>query len=232
MTAPALASSPATGGAQGRIAALFDIDNTLLPGATSERLVVRHLIRHRHFSARAAWGTLVAMARHARIGPFHALRLHRPYLRGWRVDDIDALGAEVFATEIAPRLARRGIARVREHQEQGHLVALLSGAPPFLTAPLARYLAITDVLATPLAVANDRYTGELQGDHPYGIYKALLAQRFARERGLDLAASYAYADHHSDVRLLSLVGHPVCVNPTPRLRQQAQRFGWPVEEFR
>ncbi|MDP9372939.1 MAG: HAD-IB family hydrolase, partial [Chloroflexota bacterium] len=159
-------------------------------------------------------------------------RLHRPYIRGWPVARLQALGEEAFAAAIAPRLSRRGEARVGEHRARGHLTALLSGAPPFLLAPLARRLAVAHVIGTPLAVVDGAYTGALAAGHPYGEEKAALARRFAAAHGVDLAASYAYADHHSDAPLLALFGHPVCVNPTPRLRRLAARFGWPVEEFR
>ncbi len=124
------------------------------------------------------------------------------------------------------------MARVRRHQAAGHLVALLSGAPPFLLALLGQLLGIAQVIGTPLAVEDGAYTGGLAGKHLYGPEKAVLAARFARQHAVDLAASYAYADHHSDARFLLLFGHPVCVNPTPRLRRLAARFGWPVETFR
>ncbi|MGB9880172.1 MAG: HAD family hydrolase, partial [Anaerolineae bacterium] len=38
-------------------------------------------------------------------------------------------------------------------------------------------------------------------------------------------------DSHSDLPLLELVGHPVAVNPDPRLKRVAQKRGWPVEYF-
>ena len=213
------------------VAAVFDVDNTLLPGASSERLFIRFLIERRHLGWRAALGTLAAMVRYARLGPFHALRQHRPYLRDWQVARLQALAEEAFATTIVPRLSRRGVERVREHQARGHLTVLLSGAPPFLLAPLSRQLSIEHVIGTPLVIAEGVYTGALAGGHPYGEEKALLARRFADAHGIELAASYAYADDHSDAPLLRLFGHPVCVNPSPRLRRLAVRCGWPVEEF-
>jgi HAD superfamily phosphoserine phosphatase-like hydrolase len=120
---------------------------------------------------------------------------------------------------------------VRWHQERGHHVALLSGAPHFLAELLAAYLGVGTILATPLALEGGRYTGGLADLHPYGARKALLAQRFAAAQGVALAASYAYADHHSDATLLALFGHPVCINPTARLRRIAAREGWPTERW-
>lgn len=214
-------------------AAIFDVDNTLLPGASSEQLFIRFLIERRHLGLGAAYGTALALLRHARLGsPRAILREHRPYIRGWTAERLAPLAEEAFATIIAPRLSARAVARVRWHQEEGHLVALLSGAPPFLLAPLGRCLGIARVLGTPIAVVDGVYTGSLSGTHLYGPEKAALAVRFAREEGVDLGASYGYADHHTDARFLMLFGHPTCVNPTPRLRRIAGRFGWAVEEFR
>lgn len=215
-----------------RVAAVFDVDNTLIPGTSSERLFIRYLIRRRQLGWRAAYRTLAVMARYARLGPFRTIRQYRPYLRGWTVARLEALGNDAFAAAIAPRLSRRGVECVREHQARGHLTVLLSGAPPFLLAPLSRFLGIAHVIGTPLAVVDGAYTGNLDGKHPYGEEKAALARRFARAHAVDLGASYAYADHPSDAPLLRLFGHPVCVNPSRGLRRQAARCGWPIEEFR
>jgi phosphoserine phosphatase len=35
----------------------------------------------------------------------------------------------------------------------------------------------------------------------------------------------------SDVKLLEMVGHPVVVNPDPRLRKRAEERGWPIEDW-
>lgn len=214
------------------IAAVFDVDNTLLPGTSSERLFILYVVRQRYLGPRAALATLQVMARHARRGPFYALRHHRPYLRGWRLADLERLGEEAVQATIVPRLSARAVATVRRHQALGHLLALLSGSLPFLLAPLARHLGIAQIIATPLALDAGVYTGELAGNHPYGRQKAILAHQFAREHGVDLAASFAYADHHSDASFLALFGHPVCVNPTARLRRLAARNGWPVQDWR
>ena len=214
-----------------RIAAVFDVDNTLLPGTTSERAFIAYLIRNGHYGPRATLRTLLTIVRHAHLGPSGALRIHRPYLRDRTVVEVARLAERVFASRILPRLSPNGLARIRWHQGRGHLVALLSGAPEFLVALLAMHLRVETVIGTPLQITSSRYTGALAGLHPYGERKAILARQFISDHQIDPVASYAYADHHTDAEVLQLFGHPTCVNGTPRLRQLAARHGWPIEDW-
>jgi phosphoserine phosphatase len=43
-----------------------------------------------------------------------------------------------------------------------------------------------------------------------------------------LENSYAYGDNQADIPLLKLVGNPVVVSPTPKLRKVAQKNNWPT----
>lgn len=214
------------------IAAVFDVDRTLLPGTTAERLFLRYLIRERVLGARAAIETLRFAAVRGGADPVRAIREHRPYFRGQRAVGMKELGRRCFQEVIQPRLASRGIERVRDHIEAGHRTILLSGSVPFVLQPMAHELGVDDLICSRIDIADGRLTGRLVGLHPYGAAKAALIRRFAEKERVDLDASFCYADHHSDEGILRLFGHPVCINPTDRLRGIAQRLGWPVEEFR
>ena len=54
----------------------------------------------------------------------------------------------------------------------------------------------------------------------------------AELHGLDLDQSFAYADSHSDLPMLSCVGNPVAVSPDVPLMRAAGRNGWSVVEWR
>jgi HAD superfamily hydrolase (TIGR01490 family) len=211
------------------IAAIFDVDNTLLPGMTSERIFIRSLYRRGLYGPRVVLRTLGTLARYAHLGPVRTLRTHRPYLHGLAAAEVERLAESVFTDEILPSLSPTGLARVRDHLQQGHLVALLSGSPRFLVELLARHLGVAQFIGARLTLTGERYTGDLSDLHPYGENKLTFARRLADEHNFDLRDAYAYADHHTDADLLRAVGHPVCVNPTPRLRRLAARFNWPVE---
>lgn len=214
------------------IAAVFDVDRTLLPGTTAERLFLRYLVRERVLGARAAIETLSFAVAGGQGHPFQAIREHRPYFRGQGSAGMKELGRRCFEDVIRPRLAGSGVERVRYHREAGHRTVLLSGSVPFVLQPMAAELGVDDLICSRLDEADGRLTGRLVGLHPYGAAKAALIRRFAEKERVDLGASFCYADHHSDEGILRLFGHPVCINPSKRLRGIAQRLGWPVEEFR
>jgi phosphoserine phosphatase len=56
-------------------------------------------------------------------------------------------------------------------------------------------------------------------------------RELAAEEGLDLSASTAYSDSHTDVPFLEAVGHPVAVNADRRLKRIARVRGWPTISF-
>lgn len=232
--------TPPTAGGAAAIGAIFDVDRTLLPGTTAERLFLRYLWEKRELGVREALLTAGFVLRHLRPTPSRiaqSIRRHRPYLIGKDLATMQSLGADCFARDIKPRLAQRGIETVERHRAAGHTTVMLSGALWFILQPMAEYLGVNHMIATRLAVKTmdgahgPKLTTRLEGPHPYGRAKALLMQRFATEHALHLSDSYCYADHYTDAEMLALVGHPVCVNPDTRLRAIAAERGWIVEVF-
>jgi hypothetical protein len=61
-----------------------------------------------------------------------------------------------------------------------------------------------------------------------GQRKEELLQHLVARYNIDLARSYAYGDHETDIPVLREVGHPVAVVPTVKMRAHAERNGWPV----
>ena len=75
-----------------------------------------------------------------------------------------------------------------------------------------------DVVATRYGVdADGTYDGTLDGPFVWSTGKLAAVREWADEHDVDLAESYAYSDSVYDTPLLSAVGHPVVVNPDPRM---------------
>jgi HAD superfamily hydrolase (TIGR01490 family) len=218
---------------QSIVAAVFDVDRTLVPVTTTERIFIRYLFRKRVIGLRVAARTLLFLLKSLRHAtPFEAIRRQRAYLQGQSYDKMERLARHCFEHDIKPKLSEAGLTAIREHKAQGHNIVLLSGSLDFLLRPLKEYVGADHLIAARMEVIDGTLTGKIVGNYPFGSYKASLIQHFAEEHGLDFSQSYAYADHHTDHELLRLFGTPVVINPKPKMQALARREGWTVKEFR
>ncbi len=117
---------------------------------------------------------------------------------------------------------------IDEHRAAGRPVVIATTTPYDLVRPLADLLGIDAVIATRYGERDGVYTGRIDGEFvwSHGKYRAVKA--WADEQGVSLAESYAYSDSYYDVPLLNAVGHPYVVNPDPRMRLQALARRWPT----
>ncbi len=149
-------------------------------------------------------------------------------------NEADLMGrARAFVAErVVPTLYPEAVERIRWHEAQGHAVAIVSGATRFVVEPLARHLGLRHFLYTQLETDRGRLTGRIVDPVCFEEGKIFWLKRFVDERGIDLAKSWFYTDSVTDLPLLNLVGHPVPVNPDPRLYRAARRRSWPVRLFK
>jgi phosphoserine phosphatase len=61
-----------------------------------------------------------------------------------------------------------------------------------------------------------------------GTAKADAVRDTMMQLGLTPADCYAYADHSSDLDMLTQVGHPRVVGADPVLNRHAKQHGWPI----
>ena len=109
---------------------------------------------------------------------------------------------------------------------------LLSSSSCYLGQAVSRELAFDDYVCNRFEVDDaGRYTGRLFEPLCFGPSKVVLAERYVREHGVGLDACTFYSDSHSDLPMLEAVGHPVVVDPDPRLRRHARQRGWPVQDW-
>ncbi len=209
----------------GYVAAVFDVDQTLVKGHT-ERLFFVYLVRQGRIKMSRAVTYLGGLA----ARPQDRFQ-NKGYLKGLEVEEITALAKQCYEKLILPRLSRQALACVRDHQAQGHGIVLLTGSLSCLVSPLKEDLAADWLIATELAANDHCFTGEICGLHPRGKNKSLLLQELSRTYGLDLPQSYAYGDHWQDLTVFESVGHPVAVNPSWRLKRLARQNHWPIRYF-
>lgn len=230
-------------------AAFFDIDRTLVVGTSLERCFLRLAWREKALGPAVLGKNFLAGLQALGLFPakgafpippgldfFTRLRYaffsgNKSYLRGLSLERCRTLAEETFRREVFPRLSLRGMETVHRHRSEGRRIILFSGTLDFLGEPLRAYLSAERLLAARPEVRDGVLTGRLIEPHPYGEAKRILLLALAAEEGLDLACSYAYADHHTDIPFLASVGNPVAVNPDRRLAHEATRRNWAIETW-
>jgi HAD superfamily hydrolase (TIGR01490 family) len=218
-------------------AAFFDVDNTLMRGASiyhfARGLAARGMFGPRDL-ARLTWGQLAfRFGGSENFGHIDAAReAALAFVAGHDVADIVGLGEEIYDDTMADRIWEGTRKLTQSHLDAGQRVWLVTATPVELANILARRLGLTGALGTVAESAGGVYTGRLVGGLLHGEAKAAAVQALARREGLDLSRSSAYSDSVNDLPMLQLVGHPNVVNPDSRLLAEARRQNWPVHDFR
>jgi HAD superfamily hydrolase (TIGR01490 family) len=213
------------------VAAFFDVDNTLLPGVACEIRFFRFLWSRGVVGWRELGESIWWLFRKSRSFSLHPLREHKLYLAGKRSSEIERLAEEFCRSEMIPKVSPQGLERLEHHRRAGHQIILVTGAPDFLVAPLAAFLGVTTVFSAKPIQQDFVYTGELAPPLPYGQGKQALILVHVREKGIDLATSFAYGDSPGDIETLKLVGHPLVINPIRGMHRLARRQGWVIERW-
>jgi HAD superfamily phosphoserine phosphatase-like hydrolase len=153
-------------------------------------------------------------------------------LRHMSEDRIGELADEYYADVLKDRIYERGRELIKKARKEGHRIVLISEGIEPVVAKLASELAADDFVSNRLEFDHGEATGKLLepiiGGHDAGTW----VKRYAREHGVSLERSFAYAAHGADLLLLSAVGQPCAVNPDFALRGAARDADWPVLEYR
>jgi HAD superfamily hydrolase (TIGR01490 family) len=210
----------------------FDLDRTVL-AVNSASAWIRREVRAGHLSRRsAAHGALWLGAYH--LGYSRVDRMvHAAVstLAGTPEALLEARTRAFWDDEVRPRIRPGAWQAVARHREAGEHLVLLTGSSPYLSALAVEALGLDAYLCTRFEVADGHFTGRALAPVAVGHGKVELARGYAAGRGASLADATFYTDSYSDLPALLAVGEPVAVHPDPRLRREARRRGWRVEEW-
>ncbi|MFC5065422.1 HAD family hydrolase [Actinomycetospora atypica] len=218
-------------------AAFFDVDNTMMMGAS-----IFHFARGlaaRNFFSGAVMRGFVWQQLKFRLGGEGTpedVRAHREevlsFVAGREVSELVELGEEIYDELMADRIWEGTRALAQMHLDAGQRVWLVTATPLELAAIIARRLGLTGALGTVAEHEDGVYTGRLVGELLHGPAKAHAVRALAAREGLDLRRCSAYSDSINDAPMLSVAGTAVAVNPDAELRGLARRNGWEIRDFR
>jgi HAD superfamily hydrolase (TIGR01490 family) len=234
---PASAKAEALITADPAAAAFFDLDNTVIQGASLFHLA-KGLYRRDFFPTRVILKGLWVQAYFRLVGrekPQHiedARNATLAFIAGRRVSEVEEVAREIYEESIAHRIwpGTRAIAQL--HLDAGQQVWLVTAAPVEMAGIIAAQLGLTGALGTTAEHHDGVYTGRLKGGLLHGAAKAEAVRALAHQHGLDLARCWAYSDSYNDLPMLSLVGHPCAINPDGRLLVHAEEHDWAIRDYR
>jgi len=217
-------------------AAFFDVDNTIMRGASIFQLA-RGLYRRKFFTVRDIAGWAWQQFQFTLLGENleHVQEIQEQalgFVKGHSVAELRAVGEEVFDELIADKIWPGTHALALMHVEAGQRVWLVTATPIEVAEVIAARLGLTGALGTVAEHVDGVYTGRLVGQPMHGAAKSEAVRALADREGLDLQRCSAYSDSANDIPLLSLVGNPCAINPDGTLRAHARQNGWRIRDYR
>ncbi|MGH3674112.1 MAG: HAD family hydrolase [Pseudonocardiaceae bacterium] len=219
-------------------AAFFDVDNTMMRGA-SIFYFAQGLAARKFFPAGAmasfAWQQLKfrMVGKELSLTEISTSREQAlSFVAGRSSQQFVDLGEDIYDELMADRIWSGTLALAHTHLDAGQRVWLVTATPQELATIIAQRLGLTGALGTVAETADGVYTGRLVGDILHGAAKAQAVRALASKEGLYLQRCTAYSDSMNDIPMLSVVGTAVAINPDPHLRQTARERGWEIQDFR
>ena len=215
-------------------AAFFDLDRTLIRRSSALALAgsfrERGLISRTHLVKAALWQLLFVArgvgAEAVRSAAEDGMRV----LEGFPVEEMRRLVGDAMELVLRPLVYAEPLHLVQRHREAGERVYVVSATLQEIVEGIAADLDFDGAIGSTCEIVDGVYTGRsLRAAH--GVGKADAVRELAAAEGIDLEASTAYSDSHTDLPFLEVVGHAVAVNADRRLRRLARDRGWPMLEF-
>jgi len=212
--------------------AIFDLDNTLIKGDSDylwgEFLVKNNLVDQKwHHEQNAKFyrdyenGVLdINKWLEFQLKPLTEIPAARLF----------TLRNEFIETTIKPIILDKALKEIEKHNK--NTLMIITATNDFITRPIADLFGIENLLATEFEFIGDKYTGKIVGVPSYQDGKVIKLQAWLKERSLDLNGSFFYSDSHNDIPLLSLVDHPIAVDPDSKLKKYATQKGWKIISLR
>jgi HAD superfamily hydrolase (TIGR01490 family) len=215
-----------------RVGAFFDVDRTLVACNTGG-LFLRDLRRRGEISFLRALRAMGWMLKyHLSLIDLDAVAARlAAQMRGQSEEQFAERCRRWVEDDVLPLLLPSALRKIERHRSEGHLLAILSSSPTYVTRPIAEMLGLDEVLSTQFEVEAGQFTGKLLGPACFGKGKVHWAEDLVTRKAIDLGSSWFYTDSYSDLPMLERVGNRVVVNPDPRLKRTAKRRGWPVENW-
>ena len=210
--------------------AIFDLDNTLLAGDSDylwgEFLVEQGLVDGETYNREN--NRFYEQYKAGSLDIFEFLAFSLKPLTEHDISDLNQLHQQFMEQKIRPIMFPAAYKLIEKHKQAGDKTLIITATNRFVTEPIAVAFGISTIIATEPEFIDNRYTGNVAGIPCFQQGKVDRLNQWLQETGYELNDSWFYSDSHNDIPLLSLVSHPVAVDPDHTLEQHARDHGWDI----
>lgn len=214
--------------------ALFDLDNTLLAGdsdhAWGEWLCQQNLVDSQEYKTKN--DLFFEQYQAGKLDPIEYLNFSLAILGRTPMEQLQEWHRQFMQEVIEPIILKKGEALLAKHRQEGYTTVIITATNRFITEPIAKRLGVDALIASECEIINGHYTGKTTGIPCFQEGKVTRLQHWIKEHQAPLQESYFYSDSKNDIPLLSIVEHPVAVDPDQYLKQYAKEHGWPILSLR
>lgn len=219
------------------VVAVFDFDGTCINGSSPMRLV-NVLIRHRRLTPYKMLRLTMWGAAYKFNLPKDAEGVRKRVFSAFAGQDagrVNRFLCRFYHNNVANHYRADADAAMQAHLDMGHAVVLVSASfEPIIAAAMVDH-PIEYAVASRMKIDGEgRYTDQLDGLPTEGPDKTIVFKHFADNvfgEGCWRLA-FAYADHYSDLDILSMSDNPCAVTPDAKLAREAKRRGWTILDWK
>ena len=210
---------------------LFDLDDTLFDGDT-EGEWVSYMLESGLVEDKDKFSkTMQGFETQYRNGELNVLSYSEFLLGPIKGKNLNKLQKKIdeFALYVSNKLSDK-LTESLLKKHKSDLKVLTSGSLSFLVNKIATNLGIDVSFGTDARLLNGIFTGEVEGVPNFSDEKVRRIRSWMNSRVFDV--TYAYSDSIFDLPLLEFADIPTAVNPDKKLRKEAERNSWTIEDYR
>lgn len=209
---------------------IFDLDGTIIPNPSSEKLFLFWLIAHRYIGIKQIWHAIFYNFKWLLKFKDEIFVRNKAYLYDLSADEINKAAREFATKKLLPKIRPKMQQKIAAHHAAGDTVILLTGTLTPIAQVFAEHLKFDDYHSNQCVIHNGRFTNSPPSKQPYREEKLSISQKICAHYHTAITDVITYANSIHDVHLLEAAGTPIVVTPDKKLRKIALQNNWQIIE--
>lgn len=209
---------------------IFDLDGTIIPNPSSEKLFLFWLIVHRYIGIKQIWQAALFIFKWFFHFKDEIFVRNKAYLYDLPVDKITTAARSFTTQKLLPKIRAEMRQKIEKHHAAADIVILLTGTLEPIAQIFAEHLKFDEYYSNQCVIRDNRFTNSPPTQQPYREEKLTITQKICAKHKIAINTITTYANSIHDLHLLEAVGAPITVTPDKKLRRIARERGWEIME--